>query len=70
MLLITFPIFNLEFFESQNSQTRIKSDQKRVIYKKILIQIMVIMNTKEATAYFCRKVKLFNIAVMRNQHSN
>ena len=43
--------FNLEFYESQNSQTRIKSDQKSVIGKKFVVQIMVIVNTMEATAH-------------------
>ena len=31
---------------------RIKSDQKSVIWKKFVIQKVVIMNTKEATKYF------------------
>ena len=43
--------FNLEFFDSQNSHTRIKSDQKCVIDKKYVVQIIVIMNTMEATAH-------------------
>ena len=46
---ITVPICNLEFFEAQS---RIRSDQKCGIWKKFVIQAMVVMNTKEATAYF------------------
>ena len=46
---ITVPIWELEFFEAQ---TKVKSDQKGTIQKKFVIQTMVIMNTKEATAHF------------------
>ena len=53
VLLITIPIFSSEFFESQNSQTRIKSDQKSAFDETFVAQNIVIMNTKEATAYFC-----------------
>ena len=47
--LITVLVFSSGFFETH---TRLKSDQRSAINEKFVIQTIIIMNTKEATAHF------------------